>query len=61
MKLTAEQRVIILQSLWCRERELEQVLNRRIEQGFDDDIIEQYRSDLEKTKELSDNFLNLGV
>lgn len=59
--LTAEQRVIILQSLWCRERELEQVLKRRIEQGFDDDIIEQYRSDLEKTKELSDNFLNLGV
>ena len=59
--LTAEQRVIILKSLWCRERELESALNFRIEHEFDNDIIEQYRSDLAKTQELSNTFLEWGV
>ena len=59
--LTAEQRVIILQSLWCRERELENALNFRIEHEFDNDIIEKYRSDLAKTQELSNTFLEWGV
>lgn len=58
MKLTTEDRVMILQSLWCKERELEQTLAYRIEHNFDDDIISKYRGDLEHVIKLSDSFLD---
>ena len=57
MKLTTEDRVMILQSLWCKERELQQALEFRIENNFDDDIISKYRGDLEHVIKLSDSFL----
>lgn len=60
MKLTTEDRVMILQSLWCKERELQQALEFRIENNFDDDIISKYRGDLEHVIKLSDSFLEWG-
>jgi len=58
MKITAEHRVMMLQSLWCKERELKQAIKLREELGTDRDILEKYKADLELVIKLGDEFLN---
>lgn len=58
MKITAEHRVMMLQSLWCKERELEAYIKYREGLDWDKDILEKYKADLELVKKLGDEFLN---
>lgn len=60
-KLTAEDRVMLLQCLWCKERDLEQAIKLREDLEFDKDILEKYKQDLEHVKRLGDDFLNWGI
>lgn len=60
-KLTAEDRVFLLKALWAKERELGVQLQFRIENNFPDDIIAQYRNDIEKCKQLDSEFLNWSL
>lgn len=58
MKLTASDKVMLLQALWCKERELEKTIKLKEEIGSDQDILDGYKADLEHVKLLGEEFLN---
>lgn len=60
-KLSASDRVMILQALWSKERELENAIELRNGLKWDEDIMTKYKQDLEHVKRLGDDFLNWGV
>lgn len=60
-KLSADDRVMLLQALWCKERELEQAIKLREDLEFDKEILDKYKADLEHVKRLGDEFLNWSM
>lgn len=60
-KLTASDRVMILQALWCKERELIEAIKLKKELGSDADIIEKYEQDLRQVQVLDNEFLNWSM
>lgn len=60
-KLSSEERCLLLRALWAKERELESQLKMRIEQNYPDDIIKNYRDELEIVKRLDDKFIQWSI
>ena len=60
-KLSAEERCLLLRSLWAKERELEAHLKIKIELESPDDIIKNYRDELAMVRNLESRFIDWSI
>lgn len=60
-KLSAEERCLLLRSLWAKERELEEHIKLKIELDSPSDIINDYKKELELVRKLDNEFLNWSI
>lgn len=60
-KLSAEERCILLRSLWAKERELERDLELKRKLDYPTDIIKSYEDELEMVKKLDQKFLDWSI
>lgn len=60
-KLSAEERCLLLRSLWAKERELESHLKLKIELDSPSDIIENYKKELELVRKLDSKFIEWSI
>ncbi len=60
-KLSAEERCILLKSLWAMEREIEKHLNLKRELNSPSDIIKSYEDELEKVRNLDSKFIEWSI
>ncbi len=60
-KLSAEERCLLLRSLWAKERELEAHLKLKIELDSPSDIIEDYKKELESVRKLDSKFIEWSI
>lgn len=60
-KLSAEERCILLRSLWSKERELEQHLALKRELNSPSDIIKSYEDELEMVRKLDSKFIEWSI
>ncbi len=60
-KLSAEERCLLLRSLWAKERELEAHLKLKIELDSPSDIIEDYKKELELVRKLDSKFIEWSI
>jgi hypothetical protein len=60
-KLSAEERCLLLRSLWAKERELEAHLKLKIELDSPSDIIEDYKKELELVRNLDSKFIEWSI
>lgn len=60
-KLSAEERCLLLRSLWAKERELEAHLKLKIELDSPSDIIESYKKELELVRKLDNKFIEWSI
>lgn len=60
-KLSAEERCLLLRSLWSKERELERDLALKIELESPSDIIKNYQDELVMLRKLESKFLDWSI
>lgn len=60
-KLSAEERCILLRSLWSKERELEKHLALKRELNSPSDIIKSYEDELEMVRKLDQKFIDWSI